>query len=489
MSTTTDIALRNPSVPTAADMQASVRYAEHLALSGLLPTAYRQKPANVLYAIEYGRMIGLAPMAAITGVHVIEGKPSASAALISALVRRAGHKLRVRGDAKSAWCQIVRCDDPDYAFEVTFTMEDARAAKLTNKEVWQKYPAAMLKARAISQCARDACEEALFGLHYTPEELGREVDEEGLPVVSVEQAAEKMRRDRADDTAEDDWSTDPAEAQQSAAPKPSTHAQRTKLVILVKAKRGVIDDAERRSVIGQLVGREIASSKDLTLVEASKAIDALEAEPDHIADAEVIDEPAELAPNPANGDRPVPAVTAAALWAPTLDTLVTRAETEGGKPVVDQLRDLIGDAPTPEHINRVGQLAAEARDADHISPKDFGGLAAVVKARREALGLVGDEAPTAEQYEARDALEKRVRSAYKPDAFTDVYGAMVDAEAAGNITKVQCAALTRMLDARYEGVKARWSEQQRAEAGRSSGWSHSHPVARGLAEATAGGAR
>ena len=37
----------------------------------------------------------------------------------------------------------------------------------------------MLKARAISEVARDACEEALFGLHYTPEELGAEVNEDG----------------------------------------------------------------------------------------------------------------------------------------------------------------------------------------------------------------------------------------------------------------------------------------------------------------------
>ena len=50
----------------------------------------------------------------------------------------------------------------------------------------------MLKSRAITQCARDACEEALFGLHYTPEELGAEVDE-GL-VVQVEAAFERMEK-------------------------------------------------------------------------------------------------------------------------------------------------------------------------------------------------------------------------------------------------------------------------------------------------------
>jgi hypothetical protein len=189
---TTEIEVRKPrpqAQSLAAALPAKVQYAKALADSGLLPKQYQNWPANVLWAMEYGEMLGLSPMAAITGVHVIEGKPSASAGLISALVRRAGHKLRVRGDAKSATCQIVRADDPDYTFEVTFTMEDAKVAGLTGKSVWKQYGPSMLKARAITQCARDACEEALFGLHYTPEELGAEVDEEG-EVVGLPPAVE-----------------------------------------------------------------------------------------------------------------------------------------------------------------------------------------------------------------------------------------------------------------------------------------------------------
>jgi hypothetical protein len=103
-------------------------------------------------------------------IHVIEGKPSASAALIGALVRQAGHKLRVTGNAKSATAQIIRSDDPDFVYEVTWELKrnergnpNAEDAKLLNKEVWQKYGASMLKSRAISQVARDACEEVLFG--------------------------------------------------------------------------------------------------------------------------------------------------------------------------------------------------------------------------------------------------------------------------------------------------------------------------------------
>jgi hypothetical protein len=197
MSTGNEIEIR-----PQATLPAKVSYARELANSGLLPAAYRRNPANVLYALEYGEMLGLSPMAAITGVHVIEGKPSASAGLISALVRRAGHKLRVSGTSKSATCTIIRSDDPDHPFTVTWTLRrnpddnpNAEEAQLLGKQVWKTYPASMLKSRAITQCARDACEEALFGLHYTPEELGAEVDEDGaiLGEVVEEDAGEEAQ--------------------------------------------------------------------------------------------------------------------------------------------------------------------------------------------------------------------------------------------------------------------------------------------------------
>jgi hypothetical protein len=211
--TTTDIAVRRQ----AAAIPAKLQYAHELANSGLLPSQYRRNPANVLWAVEYGEMLGLPPMAAMTGVHVIEGKPTASAGLISALVRRAGHKLRVRGDSKSATCQIIRADDPDFTFEVTWTLRkngddnpSAEEAGLLGKGVWKNYPASMLKSRAITQCARDACEEALFGLHYTAEELGAEVDEDGAVVAEIVEDGSAQR----DGNSEDQWYVRPSPEQE-----------------------------------------------------------------------------------------------------------------------------------------------------------------------------------------------------------------------------------------------------------------------------------
>lgn len=171
-------------VATPTEMDSMLRFAKVLADGDLLPRSYQKKPSNILWAMEYARTLNITPIAAMAGVHVIDGKPTASSALISALVRRAGHKLRITGNATSATATIVRADDPDFTFTATWDLDRAKTAGLTGKAVWKSYPAAMLKARAITEVARDACQEALFGLLYTPEELGATVDADGNPIVS-----------------------------------------------------------------------------------------------------------------------------------------------------------------------------------------------------------------------------------------------------------------------------------------------------------------
>lgn len=186
---------------TAADRW---KYAEALADANLIPSAFRRRPADVFYAVEYGAMLGLSPIAAMTGIHVIEGKPTASSALMSALVRKAGHRLRVRVEGTvaagtlKAVADLVRVDDPDHTFTAVWDLHRAeRAGLITLKKLdggrtvawsrskdgkpqaWEKFTEAMAKARAISEVCRDGAEECLFGMHYTPEELGAEVDGDG----------------------------------------------------------------------------------------------------------------------------------------------------------------------------------------------------------------------------------------------------------------------------------------------------------------------
>jgi hypothetical protein len=198
---TSDLAVRDHGA-----LETKIEYAKFLAAAKLLPPAFRDQPANILYAVEYGELLGLHPMAAITGINIIDGKPSISSGLISALVRTAGHKLRVKGDASTATCQITRADDPGFVYESTWTLERAKTAGLLHKTNWQHYPAAMLKARAVSETARDACQEVLLGIAYTPDELGADDDggeivDDGWPTLPNGQLDQGQMSEQARDAA------------------------------------------------------------------------------------------------------------------------------------------------------------------------------------------------------------------------------------------------------------------------------------------------
>jgi len=170
--------------------ESKLDYATMLAKSDMMPKHLRGKPSDVLWAIEFASALGVPPMTAFTSIHVIEGKPSASASLLSALVRRAGHILRVTGDDKCATAILIRKDDPTFEHKTEWTIARAQNAGLTGKDNWRKYPGAMLKARAISEVCRMGAEDALLGLDYTPEELGAEVDAAGTPTkLPTQQAA------------------------------------------------------------------------------------------------------------------------------------------------------------------------------------------------------------------------------------------------------------------------------------------------------------
>lgn len=181
-----------------------IAYAERLAQAGLLPAAYRQQPANVLLIVEQAEALGIPVMTALNGIHVIEGKPTISPHLMAGLVRQAGHKLRISGDDTHAVAEIIRADDPGFTFRSEWTLDRAKKAGLAGRGSWGKYPAAMLKARAISEVCRDACQEVVVGV-YTPEELGADVvvDADGDVVAAVSHVAPGSEREPVEDVNDD----------------------------------------------------------------------------------------------------------------------------------------------------------------------------------------------------------------------------------------------------------------------------------------------
>lgn len=144
-----------------------------LSRSGLLPAGLNT-PEKVCVALEWGHELQLSPMVAVQNIAVINGKPTLSADIMAAVVKRSpeygGCEWKELTD-KAAECVITR-KGIGYEEKTTsrFTWQDAQNANLTNKDVWKKYPKRMLKHRCLSYALRDAFPDILAGL-YSPEEM------------------------------------------------------------------------------------------------------------------------------------------------------------------------------------------------------------------------------------------------------------------------------------------------------------------------------
>lgn len=162
-----------------SEMQA---LADSFAKSALLPDALRGKAADVFVSIVAGAELGLPPMAAIRGVHVVQGRPILSADTMVAIVMGSGlaeYFMCVEETATSCTYETKRRGAPQPQ-RITWSDEDTKRAGLNTKEVHRLYTRAMRKARAKSMLARDAYPDVLAGC-YDPDEIEQPVRQAYTP--------------------------------------------------------------------------------------------------------------------------------------------------------------------------------------------------------------------------------------------------------------------------------------------------------------------
>lgn len=155
--------------------------------------------AQAVAKILAGQELGIPPVAAMTGIHVISGKISLSSNIIASIIKRSGkYNYRVRKlDAEVCEIEFFETSTPagqlpqwESIGVSSLSMAEAKAAdmhrewssaksQMVDKVPWKKFPRNMLFARAISNGARWYCPDVFNGPIYTPEELGAQVNEEG----------------------------------------------------------------------------------------------------------------------------------------------------------------------------------------------------------------------------------------------------------------------------------------------------------------------
>lgn len=155
--------------------------------------------AQACVKMQAGLELGIGPAQSMSGVHIVEGKPTLSSTLIASLIKRSGrYTYRVLKHDDNE-CQIVFVENGQQIGVSAFTWADAEKAGLTRNPVWSKFRRNMLFARAISNGARWHCPDVFGGAVYTPEELGGDMPPEAEPVkaaaaVVASPVAEKISR-------------------------------------------------------------------------------------------------------------------------------------------------------------------------------------------------------------------------------------------------------------------------------------------------------
>jgi hypothetical protein len=124
--------------------------------------------AQAIVKIQAGQEIGIPPFAAMTGIHIIQGKPTIGAGLIASRLKGSGkYDYRVV-EASEKVCSIDFYQGNTKIGNSTFTIEDARKALTKNID---KFPKNMLFARAISNGVKWYCPDIFSGPVYVPEEM------------------------------------------------------------------------------------------------------------------------------------------------------------------------------------------------------------------------------------------------------------------------------------------------------------------------------
>jgi hypothetical protein len=322
--------LASPTTPPR-EWAVMVQQAEFLAKSDIIPKAFRFKPANIVAAALAGRAYNWDVMTAMLNGHVIEGRYGVSPEAQLGLIRQAGHSVTkadaVKGESVTA--RGRRADTGDTA-EVTWTMADAKAANLHNKDNWKHYPDAMLWARAVSALATQLFSDVTLGLaRYTDEEIEGEWEGDAIDVVMPREAPpvgwESWDEcDEEHDAYLERWRAAPEEAQQAVLAftrehesfrRPMTRAQLNALdAKLVQAAENVSDESGLGAGGTIPTGHSEDDVSAATPVVDPAPVAAEASSPDEaIEDAVVVGEEAEA---PAATAAPAPAPSPAADPAP-----------------------------------------------------------------------------------------------------------------------------------------------------------------------------
>lgn len=294
----------NPSSHTFDLIGPATSLAEQIARTDFVPDGLKGNPAAVMAAMLKGHEVGMAPMQALSHIHVIKGKPTISAEGQRALVLAAGHSIRVK-KLSPEQCTLVgtRAGEAE-GTEVTYTLAEAKSAGIARGNNWQNHPTDMLLARASTRLCRAVFPDVTGGLSSYEEVVDMDESDVGEAPGTVKRKAPAAKKAAArKQAAAKESEPDPGEDAPALPPLPHelddeitdaeivddderprdpeaiTEPQMKKLIVEFN-RIGLTDRDERLDYCRDKIGRDgLTTSKELTKAEATALIDELVAIP------------------------------------------------------------------------------------------------------------------------------------------------------------------------------------------------------------------
>lgn len=141
-------------------------FAKSFVESGMFPDI--KTMAQAIVKIQAGQELGIKPFAAMTGIHIISGKPVPGAGIIASRIKASGKYDYTIKELTDKICSIDFFQGERNIGNSSFTIEDAKRAETKNI---YKFPKNMLFARAISNGVKWFAPDVFDGPVYVEEEF------------------------------------------------------------------------------------------------------------------------------------------------------------------------------------------------------------------------------------------------------------------------------------------------------------------------------
>lgn len=167
----TDLVLRNnPGAPSEHELMVFQTMAKAAVDSKMYRGVGEQ--SGVMMIMLAARELGIPPCQALNGgINIIQGKVEISARMMSALIRKAGHRIEVKQNDENSCTLIGKRSDTGETLYSSFTLAEAQKAGLVKPGGgWTKWPKDMCFARALSRLARQLFSDVI-GIGYVEGEI------------------------------------------------------------------------------------------------------------------------------------------------------------------------------------------------------------------------------------------------------------------------------------------------------------------------------